>query len=208
MKKLGKGLRYSLTILSHPIRGFYEMRFEGEGNVFSCMFFLLLMIVAFVCQRQYTGFIFNTTDLREFNVLREVSNVLVPVLLWCTANWSITVLMDGEGRFVDIFMATCYATVPYTFTTLLGVAVSRVASADETTLLSILSGIGLVYSALLLFFGILTVHQFSVRRNVFAIILTVAGMVFIAFLALLFASILDNIIRYISGIVTEIQLRM
>lgn len=45
-------------------------------------------------------------------------------------------------------------------------------------------------------------------KNVFSIILTVAGMAFIVFLALLFASIFDKLFSYVAGIFTEIQLRM
>lgn len=125
MKEIGKGLKYSFTIMAHPIRGFYEMRFEKQGNIFSCLILVVLLILAFVCQSQYTGFIFNETNPKEFNVIRQICNVLIPLLLWCVANWSITVLMDGEGRFVDIFMATCYAMVPYMITVFLGVLMSR-----------------------------------------------------------------------------------
>ncbi len=208
MKKIGEGFRYAFTVMAHPIRGFYEMRFEKQGNVISCIGLLLLLVLAFICQQQYTGFIFNTVNLKEFNVLREITNVLVPVLLWCTANWSITVLMDGEGRFIDIFMATCYATVPYTITTFLGVLMSRFMSADESAFIGIVTGVGLAYTALLLFCGILTVHQFTVIKNVFSILLTVLGMAFIVFLILLFAGVFDKLYSYIAGIITELQLRM
>ena len=95
MKKIGKGLRYSFTIMTHPIRGFYEMRFENQGNVVSCLLLLVLLVLAFICQSQYTGFIFNEVNLKEFNVIRQICGVVIPVLLWCVANWSITVLMDG-----------------------------------------------------------------------------------------------------------------
>ena len=208
MKEIGKGLKYSFTIMAHPLRGFYEMRFEKQGNIFSCLILVVLLILAFVCQSQYTGFIFNETNPKEFNVIRQICNVLIPLLLWCVANWSITVLMDGEGRFVDIFMATCYAMVPYMITVFLGVLMSRFMTQDESTFIGIVTGIGLVFTALLLFCGILTVHQFTVTKNVFSIILTVAGMAFIVFLVLLFASIFDKLFSYVAGIFTEIQLRM
>lgn len=208
MKKIGKGLKYSFTIMAHPIRGFYEMRFENQGNVISCLLLVVLLILAFICQGQYTGFIFNDSNPKEFNVIRQICNVLVPLLLWCAANWSITVLMDGEGRFVDIFMATCYAMVPYMITVFLSVLMSRFMTQDESTFIGIVTGIGLVFTALLLFCGILTIHQFTVAKNIFSIILTVAGMAFIVFLVLLFASIFDKLFSYVAGIFTEIQLRM
>lgn len=208
MKKTIRGLRHSLTVLNHPIEGFYSIRFENAGSVAACLILLALLVAAFVCQRQYTGFIFNTNNIKEFNILKEISGVLIPVLLWCVANWSITVLMDGEGRFRDIFMATCYATVPYTLTVILSVIGSRFLSMEEQTFLGILTGIGLVFTALLLFSGIMTVHQFTVSKTILSLILTLLGMAFIVFLALLFAGVFDQLLVYISGIITEIQLRM
>ncbi|HBT63438.1 MAG TPA: YIP1 family protein, partial [Ruminococcaceae bacterium] len=68
------------------------MRFEKQGNVVSCLILLVLMVASLIFQKQYTGFIFNSTNLKEFNILLEISNVVAPVLLWCIANWSITVL--------------------------------------------------------------------------------------------------------------------
>ena len=52
-----------------------------------------------------------------------------------------------------------------------------------------------------------TIHQFSVRQAVFALFMTVAAMVFIAFLAVLFLSIVDDMLSYIRGIAVELQLR-
>lgn len=208
MKKTIRGLRHSLTVISHPIEGFYSVRFENAGSVASCLILLVLLVAAFVGQRQYAGFIFNTNNVKEFNIIKEISGVVVPVLLWCVANWSITVLMDGEGRFRDIFMATCYATVPYTVSVILSVIGSRFLSMEEHTFLQIITGIGLVLTALLLFSGIMTVHQFTVGKTVISLVLTLLGMAFIVFLALLFASVFDQLRVYISGIITEIQLRM
>ena len=207
MKKVLDGLGYSFTILSHPIRGFYELRFENKGNLFSCVLLLTLMLAALTCQSVYTGLSFAVTNIKEFNILRQAANVLVPVMLWCVANWSITVLMDGEGRFRDIFMATCYATMPYTVTTFVNVLLSRILTAEEATFVNILATVGVILSLLLLFSGMVTIHQFSVRQAVFVLFMTVAAMVFIAFLAVLFLSIVDDMLSYIRGIAVELQLR-
>lgn len=208
LKEIWKGIKYSGYILSHPIRGFYEMRFEGQGNLWSCIILLGLMAMATVCSQLYSGPIFNTTNIREFNIVLQISTVLLPVILWCVANWSITVLMDGEGRFVDIFMATCYATMPYMVTTFIGVLMSNVITLDEATFMNLVVYIGLFFTALLLFSGMMTVHQFTVKKAIFALILTIAAMVFIAFLAVMFLSIVNQLINFIKGIYVELELRM
>ena len=82
MKKIARGLRYAFTVMNHPIRGFYDIRFEGQGNPVAATLWLVFLIAMFVVQKQYTGFIFNTNNIREFNVLQEIGNALIPVFLW------------------------------------------------------------------------------------------------------------------------------
>lgn len=207
-KKIWDGLKYSGYVLSHPIRGFYEMRFEGKGNLWSCLILLVLMILAMVSNQLYVGTIFSSVNMREFNIIHQIAAVLIPVLLWCVANWSITVLMDGEGRFRDIFMATCYATMPYMVTTFIGVLLSNVITADEATFMYLIVNIGLFFTGLLLFTGMVTVHQFTVKKSILALILTIAAMAFIAFLAVMFMSIVNDLINFIKGVIVELELRM
>ncbi len=207
-KEIWDGLKYSGYVLSHPIRGFYEMRFEGKGNLWSCLILLVLMILAMVSNQLYVGTIFSSVNMREFNIIHQIAAVLIPVLLWCVANWSITVLMDGEGRFRDIFMATCYATMPYMVTTFIGVLLSNVITADEATFMYLIVNIGLFFTGLLLFTGMVTVHQFTVKKSILALILTIAAMAFIAFLAVMFMSIVNDLINFIKGVIVELELRM
>ena len=84
---------------------------------------------------------------------------------------------------------------------------SRVLTAEEATFLGIVTTAGVVLSLLLLFTGMVTIHQFSVRQAIFALIMTVAAMVFIAFLAVLFLSVVAAMLSYIRGVYIELQLR-
>ena len=208
LKRALSGFRYSFFTLSHPIRGFYEMRFEGRGTLSGSCIIIALFVISMILGAQLNGFIFNTNNLKEFNVIRQASSVLIPIALWCIANWSVTVLLDGEGRFIDIFMATGYALLPFTVTNFIILAATNIMSADEATFIIIIGSIGIFYSAVLLFTGILTIHQFTVSKNVLSIILTVLGMAFIVFLAILMASIFDKMFSYAESIITEIELRL
>ena len=105
-------------------------------------------------------------------------------------------------------MSLCYATVPWIVTNFLYIPVSYWFTAEESGFLGIISGIGSVFFVLYAFIGNLTVHQFTLSKAVFTVLLTLFGMVFIMFLMVLFASMFDSLYSYISGIVTEIQLRV
>lgn len=202
------GLKYAFHIMRHPIDGFYDMRHENRGNLASVIVILACLIVANVIQSQYSGFLGFQVDLRHYSVARDILNVLIPVLLWCAANWSITALVDGEGRFIDIFMATVYSLSPLVFTTIVSTILYNIFALDEQGFIGLLNGAGTFLTALLLFLGMLTIHQFSVRKTVVVVVLTVIGMVFIIFLVVLFASVLDKMLSYFMSMYTEVKMRM
>ena len=51
-------------------------------------------------------------------------------------------------------------------------------------------------------------HQFTVKKAIGALILTVAFMAFIAFLSTLFLNVLNRLINFIASLITELRLRM
>lgn len=208
MKRLFSGIKYSFYTLSHPIRGFYEMRFENKGSKSGAVFIATCFTISLLLNRQLNGFIFNTENPKQFNIIEMTARIIIPLFLWCVANWSVTVLLDGEGRFVDIFMATAYSLLPVTITNIIVLFASHFLTIDEVQFISIIGAIGMFWTVMMLFLGILTIHQFTVTKNIFSIILTVIGMVFIIFLIILLASIFDKMFSYVDGIITEIQLRL
>ena len=51
-------------------------------------------------------------------------------------------------------------------------------------------------------------HGYSFFKNVITVILTIAAMAFLMFLALLFSSLIGKVISFIAGIVVEINYRI
>ena len=208
IRSAGKGLAYSGYVVSHPIRGFYEMRFEGKGTMAGCIALLVMVCLAHVESILLGGPAFVQVNIREFNLLMNLATVLIPFFLWCTANWSITALMDGEGKFSHIFMASCYALTPYLVTTVIWTVLSNVLTQSDASFLTMIQTVGLVISFFLFFTGMVTVHQFTVKKAVGALILSLAFMAFIAFLSTLFLNVFNRLINFVAGLVTELQLRM
>jgi len=207
-RSIGRGVSYAGYVMSHPIRGFYEMRFEGKGSLPGCIVLLGLVCLAQVESTLLGGPAFVQVNLRQFNLLMHLATVLIPFFLWCGANWSITALMDGEGKFVHIFMASCYALTPYLICTILWTLLSNVLTQSDASFLSMIQIVGLALSFLLFFTGMITVHQFTVKKAIGALLLTVAFMAFIAFLATLFLNVINRLINFIASLITELRLRM
>ena len=62
--------------------------------------------------------------------------------------------------------------------------------------------------SLLVFFGTMVTHDYSMGKNVITVLGTVVGMVFIMFLAVLFTTLVGKIVGLITNIVDEIQYRL
>ena len=61
---------------------------------------------------------------------------------------------------------------------------------------------------LLVFFGTMVTHDYSMGKNVITVLGTIVGMVFIMFLAVLFTTLVGKIVGLITNIVDEIQYRL
>lgn len=202
-------IRYPFQLILHPFNGFWDLKYERSQrmNLMIAFAVLALMIVTNVMSSQYSGFLINLYNPREMNSLMEIVYVVVPVLFWCVGNWSLTTLMDGEGKFVEIFTSTCFALIPVVIVQFPWIWLSNVISLQETAFYYFSSSFAAGWSLYLLFVGNMTVHQFTPSKTVGTMLLTVAAMGFMAFLCLLFFSLLQEIVAFFSTIYQEIVLR-
>ena len=155
-----------------------------------------------------TGFILNFNILNEMNIFVEILSVLVPLGLWCLSNWCITTLVDGEGSFRDIFVTTAYALVPLILLNIPMLLLSNIIIEEEVSFYVALDVLSILWTAFLLLIGIMTVHQFSMSKTIFTVLIAIVGMVIMLFLFLLFVSIVQQLKSFIDLLWTELSMRM
>ncbi|WP_017473010.1 YIP1 family protein [Amphibacillus jilinensis] len=202
-------IKYPFHLTTHPFQGFWDLKYERNTriNLTISFFILFSLIVTNVLSNQYAGFIVNIYNPEEMNSLMEIVYVLIPVLFWCTANWSLTTLMDGEGKFVEIFIATCFALVPLVMINFPWIWLSNFISMQEAMFYYLSQSFAVIWFIFLIFVGNMTVHQYTPSKTIGTIVLTIIAMGFIAFLCLLFFSLIQQIIAFFSVIYQEIVFR-
>ncbi len=193
----------------HPFNGYWELKYEQNKKLNLILSFgiLLMLILTNVLSSQYSGFLVNIYNPKYMNSLMEITYVLVPVLFWCAANWSLTTLMDGEGKFVDIFISTCFALLPLVIINFPWIWLSNVISMQETTFYYFFNSFAALWSLYLMFVGNMTVHQFTPSKTIVTMMLSLIAIGFMAFLCLLFFSLIQQIITFITILYQEITLR-
>ncbi len=207
-KTIKDELFYVFHVIFHPFDGFWDLKHEHRGSARSAFVLLVITIIAFFYQSVGTGYIFKPDDSDAKSIFTAILSVLVPVLLWTVGNWCMTTLMEGEGSLKDIFVATCYALAPLSFMIILSTLLSNILLETEQDFVILIEVIGFVWSALLLFFGTMVTHDYSMGKNILTIILTIVGMIFIMFIAILFTTLMAKIVSFIYNIVVEIEYRM
>ncbi|WP_155972734.1 YIP1 family protein [Paenibacillus sp. Leaf72] len=201
--------KYPFYLILHPFNGYWELKYDRsqKANIVISFVILFLLALTNIMQSQYSGFVVNLVNPNGMNSFMEILYVVVPVLFWCVANWSLTTLMDGEGKFVDIFTSTCFALIPLVIVHFPWIWLSNLISLQETTFYQFSSSIAMIWCMFLLFVGNMTVHQYTPSKTIGTIILTIAAMGFMAFLSLLFFSLIQQMLAFISVIYQEMVLR-
>ena len=201
-------LKFSFYVIFHPFKGFWDLKHEKRGSMAAAMTFIVLLIVTYILRRQYTGFIFNQNDPKELNVFVEIISVLLPFFLWVTANWCITTLMEGEGSYRDIVIATAYALVPLILINLPLIPLSRIINIEEGAFYYFFGSISVLWTGILILAGASVTHQYTMTKTVFTSILSVVGMGLMIFIGLLVFSLLQQMISFVYTIYREIAFRL
>ncbi|RCW45496.1 Yip1 family protein [Paenibacillus prosopidis] len=200
-------IKFPLHLLMHPFDGFWDLKYDGKGKVRVALVLLALVVISVILQNQYAGFLVNYNDPRHLNSITQLLTIVFPFFLWCVSNWAITTLMDGEGKFKEIVMATGYALVPIVLIYLPMTVASRFMVEEETAFYYLLLSISSIWFAALLFVGTMTVHQYTVLKTVVTMVLTVIVMGIIVFLGTLVLSMMQQIYEFIVNIYREIIFR-
>ena len=202
-------IRFPLNLMVHPFESYWDLKYDRNRKFTLIISFCVLFLVAVtnILGSQYSGFLVHVYNPETMNSVMEIVYVIVPVLFWCVANWSLTTLMDGEGKFVEIFTSTCFALLPLVIIQFPWIWLSNLVSLQETAFYYLSNSVAVLWFVYLLFVGNMTVHQFSPSKTIGIMMLTLVAMGFMAFISLLFFSLVQQIVAFISVIYQELVMR-
>ena len=206
-KTFGQELLYGFHVIFHPFDGFYDLKHEHRGSVRASLVILAVTIITFYYQAMGQGYVLNPTY-ETTTIFTQIISVLVPVFLFVLANWCLTTLFDGEGSFKDIFVASCYSLLPLPLLIIPTTIVSNWVTSTEASIINFIGTLAFIWVGLLLVFGTMVTHDYSMFKNLVIIIFTVVAMACIIFIVLLFSMLLSKLVSLVTNLITEIQYRM
>jgi hypothetical protein len=207
-RHLGKTLRYSLYTAVHPIDGFWDLTHEKRGSPAAATVIVILSVLVEVMRLTLTNFQFVTINMEFFNAIIVMMRVILPIFLWVVANWSLTTLMDGKGRMIDIYMAVAYALAPSVIINAAMIVISQFITFDEGAIYWVLAGFSVLWTAILLLAGMMMVHDYSLSKAVLSSLLTIVGMGIMVFIFVAFFSLISDAAAYFVSLYKEILFRV
>lgn len=201
-------LKFALYCITHPLDGFWDLTHEKRGSIAAANTILILTLLVRIMKLQFTSFIFLNVYWEGINIFLYIASILFPLALWVVGNWALTTLFDGKGRLGQVYMATCYALVPYPLVQLPLIIFSNFVTVDEREFYTVLSGISLVWVALLIVTAMSQIHEYKMGKNILFTIATLFAMLVMIFILLLFFNMISQGISYFISLGREILFRI
>ncbi len=198
---------YGFHVMFHPFDGFYDIKHEFRASIKGALLIFFCTVIAFIYQSIGQGYVMNAVP-TDVSLIISIASIALPVILWTVANWCLTTLFDGEGSLRDIFIATCYSLFPLPAFIIFTTLYSNFITASEIGFVNLFVGIGYFWVGFLLFFGMQTIHDYSLFKNVLTCIASIVGMAFIMFLGVLFSSLIGKIFSFVYNIILELSYRV
>jgi len=197
---------YAFHVIFHPFDGFWDLKHEKRGSLRASIVYIILTVFVFFYQAVGSGYAVQQQTVYT-TIVDQAFAVLVPLALWSISNWCLTCLFDGEGSFKDIITAMGYTLIPLILTVVPTTIASNFVTASEVSILNLITTIGFIWTGMLIFFGMMVTHDYSIGKNILTTAGTIVAMIFIMFVGILFTTLLGKVVSFISNIVTEISYR-
>ena len=201
-------IKYVFYTVSHPVDGYYWIRHIDKGSVPIAIVLVILFAFSFSFNRLFSSFVVNEIDPRTIDSFTELGGVLLLFALLCISNWSVTCLMQGEGRLKDIAIAIGYAMVPFIVALNIATIVCLYIADGEEAFYYLILVVGIAYGIIMMLLGIMQVHNYSLAKTLVTLFLTLVAAFIIIFISLLLVDLMGKVYSFFYSIYIELVFRV
>ncbi len=179
-------------VLIHPYHAFYKLK---ERTVsWPVIVTILLAAVGFKVLAIYvTGFVFNPVDTSQIHLPNKLIFFAVPWLTWIVANYLVSSVRGGEGRFREVVQSSAYALAPYLVFSLPLLLLSNIVVLEERVLVDALQQTMLIWLLCLFFVSMQVIHNFEFVETIRNSLITAFAIGIIWFFAFIVSGLTFNL---------------
>ena len=188
----------------HPDDCAYEIGKNRAGSALGASVIYLIFFAAYMLYQTQKGFIYQMKDVQDMDMGFIVLGFWVLVLVFIFCNYLVTSINDGNGTLRQIFMIPAYGMLPVIGALLICTGVSHVLTYNEAFLLTLVMIAGIAWSAVTIFIGLQTIHQYSFKETVLSLILTLMLMLILAIVCIILSMMWNSLRSFLTSVGKEL----
>lgn len=195
---------YAFRVARHPLDSYYDIRVGKTGTVLGATVLYVLLFVSFMLYMLGKGFIYQYYDVQDLDISSIVVGFFALISLFVVCNYLVTSINDGEGTLKQVYMLLAYATLPLTLVFIGITIVSYGVTTNEAFFLSVALLIGAVWTIILIYIGLQTVHNYTAGETIKSVLLTVL-LAFVVVVVIMIVTIMwDQVWTFLSTLGEEL----
>ena len=191
-------------MLRHPLDTTYYMKTDKKIRYYNGLIFLVIFFLIYIFGLTCTGFIFNNVVIERTILLKEALKIIIPIVLFVVANYLASSLLDGEGRFKSIFLTTIASLMPIIVLYPIIILLSNIITNSEGFLYYFGIVVMIGWSAVLLLVVNKELHNYSFKRMILNILMTLLLMLVLLIVVILCYLMLSQVVTFIKDIISEV----
>ncbi|MDF2660032.1 MAG: hypothetical protein K0Q94_2823 [Paenibacillus sp.] len=201
-------LNMTKQVLAHPIDFYNDLQEPGRARIRDGILMIALVIAFRMISLLLSSILYQQREAFEISFVTEAVSIIVLWLTWSVSNWGVSTIQDGEGRFKEILVGSAYALAPYALLIIPISLLTNVMTLQEMPVYVFLTGFLFVWVAFLLIMKVKIIHDFTLYKLIFILLLTIVGMLIIWFIFIMIYGLVNQAFNFVFGIVKELNLRM
>lgn len=199
-------VRMAFDTILHPIAGFEEIRYRKKYSPLLAIGILAAWFFLEVIDYQYAGFIFNGHKPDSINVLLILVSTVGLFFVLIFVNNALATFMDGESTLHQLWISCAYALMPMLLLRMVSFAGSFVLISEEGVFLMVIEACAYLWMLWNLICALQTMQQYTFPKTIVSMVLTIAGLVIVLFIAFLFFSLIQQVWSFIRTVFDELML--
>jgi tetratricopeptide (TPR) repeat protein len=203
-KKFIKDILYIFRVMRHPLDSYYEMKKGHQTTWYSAVFLYLLLFLVFINYSINKGFMYQFVAVEDMDIWSLVLGFFGITLILIVSNYLDTSIHDGVGGLKQIFMMFVYATGPLIVALTSATILSHYLTYNETFFLDLIMNIGLLWTFVNIFLGIIETHDYSARQTIKSLFMTIVFSVIIVVVVILMIMMWEQLYEFVTALVKEV----
>jgi hypothetical protein len=199
-------LRMMRQVLRHPYDFYYDIQEPGRLKWHQGIIVVLLTFVAKMASILITGYAFETREPYQISSIHEFIWIVVPWLTWCISNWGVSAILDGEGKFKEVFVGSAFALVPYVLFIIPVTLLTNILTLGEGSTYHFLNAAIICWVAWLFLVKVKIVHDFEPGKLIMITLLSLLGIAIIWFIGILLFGLMNQFVNFFVDMVKELKL--